>query len=126
MTKRILRTLLAILLISVGISHFTMTATFSQIVPDYLPAPDMLVYISGVFEILGGVGLLIPASRRAAAWGLVALFIAVFPANLYQAMNGIQPSGLEISETVAWVRLPMQLVFILWALWMTRPDPAKT
>ncbi len=126
MVKRIFRGLLATIMVLAGVSHFTMTASYVQIVPDYLPAAEMLVYLSGVFEILLGVGLLIPATRRAAAWGLIALFIAVLPANIFQAMSGVQPPGLEMSETVRWARLPLQLVPILWAWWMTRPDPQRT
>lgn len=112
-------------MILAGTSHFTMTATYAMIVPDYLPAAELLVYISGVFEVLGGVGLLLTKFRHRAAWGLVALFVAVFPANLYQAMNGLQPPDLEMSDTMIWARLPLQLVPILWALWMTQPDKER-
>lgn len=125
MLKRIFRGLLAAIMILAGASHFTMTASYAMIVPDYLPAAELLVYVSGVFEILGGIGLLIPKFRQQAAWGLIALFIAVLPANLYQAMNGLQPPGLEMSDTMIWARLPIQLIPILWALWMTRPDKQR-
>lgn len=125
MAKRIFRVLLAAIMILAGISHFTMTGTYVQIVPDYLPAAEAIVVLTGVLEILGGLGLLVPATRQIAAWGLIAFFIAVLPANLHQAMNNLQPPGLEMSETMLWVRLPLQLVPILWAWWMTRPDPPK-
>lgn len=125
MVKRIFRGLLAAIMILAGTSHFTMTAAYAMIVPDVLPAAELLVYISGVFEILGGIGLLIPKLRQRTAWGLIALFVAVLPANLYQAMHGLQPPGLEMSDTMIWARLPLQLVPILWALWMTRPDKQR-
>lgn len=122
MIKRVFCGLLAALMCLAGSTHFTMTATYAAIVPDYLPMHTEIVYVSGVAEILGGLGLLLPATRKLAAWGLVALLIAVLPANLHQAMHNLQPPGLEMSQTMLWVRLPMQLVLIAWAWWMTRPD----
>jgi len=80
-----------------------------------------MVQISGAFEILGGLGLLIPALRRAAAWGLVALLIAVFPANIYMVTDPVAVGAASISPLVLWGRLPLQLVFIAWVLWATRP-----
>jgi uncharacterized membrane protein len=122
--KRALLWLLAGAMIFIGIGHFYDPEPFVRIVPDYLPAPLALVYISGVFEVLGGVGLLIPRSRRAAAWGLIALYVAVFPANLHMALNDIQldPDN-PMPGWVAWVRLPFQALFIAWAYWLGRPDP---
>jgi uncharacterized membrane protein len=79
-----------------------------------------MVRVSGFFEILGGVGLLIPQTRRAAAWGLVALLFAVFPANLYTATNPIQAGTVSIAPWVRWARLPLQIVLIWWVLWCTR------
>ncbi|MFZ4729507.1 MAG: hypothetical protein ACOYMQ_12745, partial [Pseudanabaena sp.] len=78
------------------------------------------VYISGVFEILGGVGLLVPSVSQAAAWGLIALFIAVFPANINMAGNRIQMDGIPDSDLLRWGRLPLQAVLIAWAWWYTK------
>jgi uncharacterized membrane protein len=79
------------------------------------------VYLSGVFEILGGTGLLLPQTRRWAAWGLIALYVAVFPANLYMAFNGIQLDPANpLPAWGAWIRLPFQILFIAWAWWFTR------
>ena len=75
--------LLAIFMVAIGVLHFVRPKPFVRIVPKFLPAPLALVYISGFFEILGGIGLLIPETRAWAAWGLIALYIAVFPANIY-------------------------------------------
>lgn len=121
-TKRVFCGLLAAALIFAGVSHFTMTDTYAAIVPDYLPMHREIVLLTGVLEILGGLGLLVPATRRITGFALIAFFIAILPANIYQATHNIQPPGLEMSQTMLWVRLPMQLVFIAWAWWMTRPD----
>ncbi len=105
-----------------GTLHFLSPAPFIKIVPDYLPAPALLVYVSGFFEILGGIGLLIPPLRRAAAWGLVALFIAVFPANVNMAVNDIVLQGIPHIPLLYWLRLPLQAVLIAWAWWLSRPE----
>ncbi len=111
-------------MVGVGISHFTTPDPYVRIVPSALPSPLALVYISGAFEVLGGIGLLVPRTRKAAAWGLILLYIAVFPANINMAVNEIQmePGG-GIPVWTMWARLPFQLVFIAWAYWFTRPDP---
>jgi len=124
LVKRIFSVLLTLAMLLAGASHFTMTATYVAIVPEYLPAPLALVYISGVAEIVLGLALQVPSLRRLAGWGIIALLIAVLPANINQAMHNLQPPGLEMSPTMLWVRLPMQLVLIAWAYWMTRPDQA--
>lgn len=122
--KEILRVVLAIATIVVGITHFTKPEEYAKIVPPPLP-PFAMVYISGVFEILGGIGLLIPLVSVAAAWGLMALFIAVFPANIYQAINSIAIEGIPHHPALYWVRLPFQAVLIAWAGWYTRRPEAQ-
>lgn len=97
-----------------GIGHFVMDDFFIAIVPDYLPAHAELVYISGVFEILGALGLLLPTTRQLAGWGLMALTLAVFPANIYMAMNPELFSQFPVIGL--YLRLPLQLV-ILWLIW---------
>ena len=112
--------LLSITMVSVGVLHFARLKPFVRIVPNYLPAPVALVYISGFFEILGGVGLLIPGTRVWAAWGLISLYIAVFPANIYMLTNNISLNAKKsIPRWALWVRLPFQFVFIAWAYWFT-------
>ena len=115
--------LLALFMIAMGIGHFTATVFFLRAMPPWLPWHLELVYLSGVCEIAGGLGLLIPRLRVAAAWGLVALFIAVFPANIYVAVNGVQLTPEPVAPWVWWARLPFQALFIAWAWWMTREDP---
>jgi uncharacterized membrane protein len=118
--KEILRVVLAVSIIVVGITHFAKPQVYVKIVPPQLPYPLELVYISGFFEILGGIGLLIPFVSVAAAWGLIALFIAVFPANINLAVNNIALEGIPHNQTLYWLRLPFQAVLIAWAWWYTR------
>lgn len=120
--KEVLRGILAICIIIVGILHFVLSEPFVKIVPNLLPYPLALVYISGFFEILGGIGLLIPTVSWAAAWGLVALFIAVYPANLNMAINHIHLDGIPDSAWFHAIRLPFQFVLIAWAWWYTRTE----
>ena len=120
--RRRLRILLAVAMMGIGVLHFVVPGDFAAIVPDYLPAHVTLVLVSGFFEILGGAGLLVPRARRAASYGLVALYVAVFPANLNMALTGAAPHGMHVSPLLTWGRLPLQVVFILWALWVGRDD----
>jgi len=92
-------------------------------VPPYIPWSLAMVQISGVCEIVGGIGLLLPQVRRAAAWGLVALLIAVFPANIYMVTDPVAAGAGSLSPLVLWGRLPLQFVFIWWVLWATRAAP---
>lgn len=117
--KETFRGILAVAIIIVGITHFIRPEQYARIVPPPLP-PFAMVYISGFFEILGGVGLLIPLVSVAAAWGLFALFIAVFPANIYQALNSIPIDGIPHHPLLYWFRLPFQAVFLAWAWWFTK------
>ena len=105
--------LLALLLIIGGIAHFTMTGFYINAMPDYLPFHEMIVYISGVLEILLGVLLVIPKTTQKAAVGIVILFIAIFPANINMYLN--HEDFPDMSETSLLIRLPIQLVLIAWA-----------
>jgi uncharacterized membrane protein len=121
--RRSIRYLVALLMVGIGILHFVRPEGFVKIVPSWLPAPLALVFVSGAFEILGGLGLLVSRVRRLASYGLVALFVAVFPANVNMAIHEIQPTGGHIPPAVMWLRLPFQLVFIALALWVGRDEP---
>ena len=104
--------------ISAGLLHFTNTNWFLQIVPPYLPLKLELVYVSGFFEIIFGLMLVLPSWRYYAGWGLVLLLIAVYPANIYLAQtNG---AAMNTSALVAWGRLPFQFLFIGIAYWYTK------
>jgi uncharacterized membrane protein len=117
--SKLLRGLLAALMVSAGILHFARPGFFVAIVPKVLPAPEVLVAVSGFFEILGGLGILFPPTRKAASLGLIALLICVFPANIDMVVH---PSG----QFPMWgliARLPLQAVF-LWMAWRAgKPDP---
>jgi uncharacterized membrane protein len=112
----------AVFYIAGGALHFIKPEVYLSIMPPYIPWHPAMVRVSGTFEILGGLGLFLPATRRAAAWGLVALLIAVFPANLYMAMHPIEAGAVGVASVLRWGRLPLQLVLIWWLLWCTRPS----
>jgi uncharacterized membrane protein len=126
--KRIFRLIGALSMVSVGVLHFVRPSGFVKIVPAWLPAPLFLVLLSGFFEIAGGIGLFSRRLHRAAAYGLIALYIAVFPANINMAVHDIQPDGGHIPEALLWLRLPLQAAFIAFAWWLSRspttPEPA--
>ena len=104
--------------IYIGILHFVDPEKFLQIMPPYLPFHLELVYLSGFFEIVLGALLIPLASRLYAAYGIILLLIAVFPANIYLAQtNG---AAMNISPEIAWGRLPFQLVFIGLAIWHSK------
>ena len=118
-TKNTFKYLLALSFVFAGTNHFINTAFYLSIMPPMLPAHLFLVYLSGICEIALGALLLIPKYSRFAAWGLIALLIAVFPANIYMAMNTeLFP---QFSPTGILLRLPVQFVLIGWAFWYTRP-----
>jgi len=121
--KAVLRALVSVALVAIGVAHFADPAPFVRIMPQALPAHVELVYISGFFEILGGIGLLVPRTRRWGSWGLIALFIAVFPANVNMAVNQIQiDPAAPIPVWAMWARLPMQAAIIGLVWWLGRPD----
>lgn len=111
----VLKYVLAAFMTFAGVMHFVAPKGFERIVPRGLPSPRGLVYVSGVFEILGGLGLMLPFSQRFAAWGLIALFIAVFPANVNMAVNDLPLGKTRLPRWAHWVRLPLQGVLIAWA-----------
>ena len=116
--KIILKYLLCVFFVLAGLNHFINPNFYLKIMPPYLPWHLLLVYLSGFFEVALGGLLLLPTFTRTAAWGLVALLIAVFPANIHMAVNPqLYP---EIHPSVLWLRLPLQAVFIAWAYWYTR------
>ena len=111
----------AIFFTGAGLLHFLKPAMYMKIMPPYVPWHLAMVYASGVAEILGGIGLFIPRVRRVAALGLVALLIAVFPANVYMATNPIEAGAGGLPPAALWGRLLLQPVFIWWVLWSTKP-----
>jgi uncharacterized membrane protein len=101
-----------------GIAHFTNTSFYQPMMPPYLPYHLELIYLSGIIEILLGIGLLIPRFSRMSAFGIILLLIAVTPANIYMYQNPeIFP---DISKTALLLRLPLQLLLIYWAYSYTK------
>jgi uncharacterized membrane protein len=108
-----------------GFNHLINPAFYLAIIPPDLPNPEWINVISGLAEIVLGVFILEPRVRVLAAWGIIALLVAVFPANLYVATQNIGLPGGEPGTgngLVNWVRLPFQALFVAWAWWYTRPD----
>ncbi|MDG3002380.1 DoxX family protein [Paludisphaera mucosa] len=115
--KVVAKTLFAALFIAGGVAHFVTPETYMKIMPDYLPYHRELVLLSGVFEVALGVLLLIPRTSRLAAWGLIALLVAVFPANVEMYRHA---ERFSIPPALLLLRLPLQGLLILWAYAYTR------
>jgi uncharacterized membrane protein len=115
-----LKVLLGVLFMLAGTNHFTHTAFYVAIMPPYLPWHTTLVYVSGAAEIVLGGMLLVRNTERVAAWAVIALIVAVTPANIHMA---IHPELFpDYSHTALWTRLPLQIVLIAWAYWYTLPS----
>ncbi len=116
------RLLLAALFLFAGTLHLFHPALFLPVMPPWIPFHRLSIFVSGLFELLGGVGLLIPERRIQflAGWGLALLLVAVFPANIYMAVAHVQLPGMHIEPWVAWSRLALQPLLILAVLWATR------
>ena len=115
--KATLRIVFALFFIGAGVNHFIVTDFYLRMMPTYLPLHLELVQISGVAEVVLGILLLIPDKAAAAAWGLIALLIAVFPANVHMALH---PEAFpQFGATALWLRLPIQGALIAWAFCYT-------
>ena len=101
-----------------GANHFLEPAMYLRMMPTYLPWHSATVYVSGVAEIILGLAVLVPAWRRIAGWGLIALLVAVFPANVHMALN--PEAFAEFPPWVLWARLPLQIALVWWARATTR------
>ena len=106
--------LLAGLFVGAGIMHWVAPAPFVRIVPSFLPAAGVLVFISGIAEVAGGVGILLVSTRRYAGWGLIALLVAVFPANIEMLRDAIARHSPLWWQSALWLRLPLQPALIYW------------
>ncbi len=122
-TKQILLWVMAAFYAFAGYNHLMTPDFYLAIMPPGLPNPEWLNLLSGLAEITLGVYLLAPRVRVFAAWGIIALLIAVFPANVYAALENVGAGGPGTGPgAVAYVRLPFQALFIAWAWWYTLPD----
>ena len=109
---------LAAFFVVAGLNHFLNPGPYLAMMPPYLPWHEGLIIVSGIAEIAGGLGILIPKMRRLAGWGLIALLVAVFPANVQVALHGWP--GAQIPQWTLWARLPLQGVLIAWVYWVCR------
>ena len=125
--RRIVRALVSLFFLIGGVCHFTCTDYFISIMPPYLPWHRQLVYLSGAFELLGAIALWLPATRRIAGLGLIALALAVWPANIHMA---IHPEAFPaIPAWALYLRVPLQLLIIAaiayaagLRVWLLRPS----
>lgn len=122
--KRPLRHAMGVLYVGAGVLHFVVPKLYARIVPPQFPRPLALVYLSGIAEVALGIVVALRRTRRLSAWGIIALLVAVFPANVYMATSGMATDAVpdwadSIARVAAWVRLPLQGVLILWAWWYT-------
>ena len=104
--------IMAAFFVYAGISHFTKKRFYLKAMPPYIPYHETMVILSGIVEIIFGLGLLFEQTRTYAAWGIILLLIAVFPANIYMATSG---KFKKIPQSILWLRLPLQIVLIWWA-----------
>jgi uncharacterized membrane protein len=117
--KQLVRLALAGILFGAGIGHFTSTAEFRAQVPQFLPAPDLVIYLSGAIELLlAGALLFVPAKRADVGLAIAAFFIIIFPGNISQYLTGTPAFGLD-SDTARAVRLMFQPILVVLALWST-------
>lgn len=105
--------LMAILYIGAGINHFRKPGMYIKIIPPMFKNPRLINILSGAAEIILGIFLILPFMTRIAAWGIIALLIAIFPANLY--MYHEKKAGFGLAKWILFVRLPLQIVLIYWA-----------
>ena len=109
---------IAALFVVAGVLHCVIPRSYEAIVPPFLPARLFLVYLSGAFELAGGVGLLVPRTRRPAALGLIALLAAVFPANVQMLADAVAAGKPQWQVALFCLRLPLQFV-LMWVIWRT-------
>lgn len=108
------RLALALFFVLAGIAHFMAPGPYLAIMPPYIPWPDAMVTLTGMAEILGGLGVLFRSTRRAAGWWLILLLIAIFPANIHATSIGLEFQGYVVPTWMLWARLPLQLLLIVW------------
>ncbi len=116
MTRPVASWMLALFFVAAGSNHFLNPIPGLSMMPAYLPCPHVLNIVSGAAEIAGGAGIVFPATRLVAGWGLLVLLVAVFPANLNVAMHGWK--GENIAPWLLWARLPLQPLMMALVYWV--------
>jgi uncharacterized membrane protein len=118
--RTIARWFVTVAMVAIGVLHFARPEPFLAIMPPFIPFHLAMVLISGAAEIALGLGLVPKQTRRWASYGLIALYVAVFPANIYMAVAGVAPTGETVPAWAAWGRLPLQPLLMLLAWWVGR------
>ncbi len=119
--KKVSRIILILAYTLAGINHFRVPEFYIAIIPQYIPYPEFMNAAAGVFEIIFGVGLAFSITRKYAAWGIVLMLIAFLPVHINMVMHKpFSVGGAVVSPVLAWVRLALQPVLIIWAWWHTR------
>ena len=108
--------IMAILYIIAGVNHFIMSRFYEKIIPPFFKNPKVINWFSGIAEVILGILLLMPAYTSLAAWGVIALLIAVYPANIYHFMKGYRKKKAVL---ILALRLPLQFLLIWWAYTFT-------
>jgi len=122
LSRLLVRSLLVLLFVGMGLFHLVRPQVFGTVMPPFIPFPSFCIWVSGLAEILGGVGLLVPVRWVAllTRWGLVLLLLAVFPVNIYMALYPHASPLIHIAPWILWARLPLQPLLIWAVIWMTR------
>lgn len=120
--KRPLLYVMGVFYAAAGVMHFVIPKVYAQAVPPQFPRPVALVYLSSIAEIVLGIGVLLRRTRRRSGWGIIALLVAVFPANVQMATSDVATDAVpdwadSLTQAAMWIRLPLQSVLILWARW---------
>jgi uncharacterized membrane protein len=101
-----------------GVAHFIRPDLFLPMVPAFLPAPEVIVLVSGIVELGIGIVLLVPRTRRFGGWASAAFFLAIWPGSIYMAITGVYPPEFPQTPIYHWARLPFQVLYIGWGVWV--------
>lgn len=117
--RRIARAVLALAYLIAGVAHLRSPGGFIAITPDWVPYPATVIWLTGIAEITGSIGLMLPPFRQAAGIGLALYALCVWPANIHHALSDIPLNGVHLSWWYHGPRLALQPVIIWWALWVS-------
>jgi uncharacterized membrane protein len=123
MLRKISVVSIALFFLLAGLNHFLSPETYLPLMPDYLPWHLPLIFLSGLAEMMGGIGICIPKWRRLAGWWLIAVLVAVFPSNIHMLIHEVPLGGVAVPTWIFRARLPMQGVLIAWIYWACVRNP---